>query len=102
MESVYETTLAYELEQKGLKLKRQKPIPFHYKDLTFDEGFRADIIIENKVIVELKSVEKTTPAHKKQVRTYPKLTDCKLGYLLNGGEATSKSGITRCVNGLEE
>ena len=63
---------------------------------------RADIIVDQKVIVELKSVERVTAAHKKQVQTYLRLTGCKLGYLLNFGEALMKSGITRCVNGLEE
>ena len=70
--------------------------------MNLDEGFRADIIVEHKVILELKSVEKTIPAHKKQVQTYLRLTGCKLGYLLNFGEALMKDGITRCVNGLED
>jgi GxxExxY protein len=77
-------------------------VPIQYKGTTFDEGFRADIIVESKVILELKSVERATAAHKKQVQTYLRLTGCKLGYLLNFGEALMKAGITRCVNGLEE
>ena len=68
----------------------------------FDEGFRADIIADGKVILELKSVEHVTATHKKQVQTYLRLTGCKLGYLLNFGEAVMKTGITRCVNNLEE
>jgi GxxExxY protein len=68
----------------------------------FDEGFRADIIADGKVILELKSVEHVTAAYKKQVQTYLRLTGCKLGYLLNFGEAVMKTGITRCVNNLEE
>jgi GxxExxY protein len=68
----------------------------------FDEGFRADIIADGKVILELKSVEHVTATHKKQVQTYLRLTGCKLGHLLNFGEAVMKTGITRCVNNLEE
>ena len=77
-------------------------MPIEYKGIRFDEGFRADVIIDGRVILELKSVERVTAAHKKQVQTYLRLTGCKLGYLLNFGEAMMKSGITRCVNGLEE
>ncbi len=77
-------------------------VPIVYKGIRFDEGFRADMLIDQKVILELKSVERVTAAHKKQVQTYLRLTGCKLGYLLNFGEALMKSGITRCVNGLEE
>jgi GxxExxY protein len=102
LETVYELILARELEDRGLKVDRQVPVPIQYKGTTFDEGFRADIIVESKVILELKSVERATAAHKKQVQTYLRLTGCKLGYLLNFGEALMKPGITRCVNGLEE
>ena len=102
LETVYEIALAHELGQRGLRVERQLPIPIFYKGIRFDEGFRADIRVEGKVILELKSVERTTAAHKKQVQTYLRLTGCKLGYLLNFGEATMKAGITRCVNGLEE
>jgi GxxExxY protein len=102
LETVYEVILARELEDRGLKVDRQVPVPIQYKGTTFDEGFRADIIVESKVILELKSVERATAAHKKQVQTYLRLTGCKLGYLLNFGEALMKAGITRCVNGLEE
>lgn len=102
LESVYEIVLAHELRNRELSVKRQVPISIEYKGLRFDEGFRADILIDDKVIVEVKSVEKVTAAHKKQVQTYLKLTGCKLAYLLNFGEALMKDGITRCVNGLEE
>ena len=95
-----EVVLVHELRDRGLIVERQVPIPIMYKGITFDEGFRADIIVEGKVIIELKSVEHVSGAHKKQVQTYLKLTGCKLGYLLNFGEALMKSGITRCVNGL--
>ena len=100
LESVYEVTLARELSDFGLKVERQVQIPVIYKDIRFEEGFRADIIVENTVLLELKSVEGVTAAHKKQVQTYLKLTGLKLGYLLNFGAAILKNGITRCVNGL--
>ena len=102
LESVYEAVLAHELQRRGLEVKRRVSVPIQYKTLQFDEGFRADIIAEGKVILELKSVEKVSPAHKKQVQTYLRLTGCRLGYLLNFGEALMKDGITRCVNGLPE
>jgi GxxExxY protein len=102
LETVYEVILAHELLRRGLDVIRQHPIPIECKGIRFDEGFRADMIINNKLILELKSVEKITTAHKKQVQTYMKLTGCKLGYLLNFGEALMKDGITRCVNGREE
>lgn len=102
LESVYEVVLAYELEQCGLSTKRQLPISIHYKQMTFDDAFRADIIVDDKVIVELKSVEQVSEAHKKQLLTYLRLTGCKLGFLLNFGEALMKRGITRTVNGIED
>ena len=102
LESVYEVVLAKELSLRGLLVARQVPVPVVYKDLRFEEGFRADIIVNGKVLLELKSVERVTPAHKKQVQTYLRLSGMKLGYLLNFGEAVLKDGITRCVNGLEE
>ena len=102
LESVYEVVLAHELEQRGLSVKRQMPLPVHYKNMTFDEAFRADIVGDEKVIVELKSVERLSEAHKKQVQTYLRLKGCKLGFLLNFGEALMKRGITRVVNGLED
>ena len=102
LETVYEVVLSHELHDRGLTVERQVPVPIQYKDIRFDEGFRADIIVAGKVILELKSVERVTAAHKKQVQTYLRLTGRKLGYLLNFGEALMKAGITRCVNGLEE
>ena len=102
LESVYEVILAYELGQRALSVKRQVPIPIRYKQLTFDEAFRADLVIEDKVIVELKSVEQVSQAHKKQLLTYLRLTGCKLGYLLNFGEALMKRGISRTVNGIDD
>ncbi|OHB74128.1 MAG: GxxExxY protein [Planctomycetes bacterium RBG_16_55_9] len=102
LETVYEVALAYELRQRGLIVERQVPIPIKFKGINFDEAFRADLFVENRVIVELKSVEKVTAAHKKQIQTYLRLAERKLGYLLNFGEALMKDGITRAVNGLEE
>jgi len=102
LETVYEVILARQLFDLGLKLDRQVSVPIVYKGIRFDEGFRADIIVEHMVLLELKSVERILPAHKKQVQTYLRLTGLKLGYLLNFGEAVLKSGITRCVNGLQE
>ncbi len=102
LETVYEAVLAKELENVGLSIERQVPVPITYKAHHFDEGFRADLIVEGKVILELKSVESVTGAHKKQVQTYRKLTGCKLGYLLNFGEEVMKAGTTRCVNGLKD
>jgi GxxExxY protein len=102
LESVYEVVFAYELERRGFSVKRQVPIAIHYKGMIFDVAFRADIVVEEKIVIEMKSVEQVSQAHKKQVQTYLRLTDCKLGFLLNFGEALMKRGITRVVNGLED
>jgi GxxExxY protein len=102
LESVYEIVLSHELQQRGLRVTRQVPVSIRYKEMIFDAAFRADLIVEDKVIVELKSVEQVGEAHKKQVQTYLRLTGCKLGFLLNFGEALMKRGITRVVNGLED
>ena len=98
-ESVYEVILAHELVQLGLRVERQVPVAIEFHGMTFNEGFRADLIVEGKVIVELKSVEAVSKAHKKQVLTYLKLTGMKLGYLLNFGDALMKDGISRILNG---
>lgn len=99
LESVYETLLAHRLELAGLRVERQVRIPIRFDGIEFDEGFRADLIVECKVLLELKSVEHVSNAHKKQVLTYLKLTGLKLGYLLNFGAALMKDGITRTLNG---
>ena len=101
-ESVYEVVLSHELRKRGLSVERQVQIPIEYDGLTFDEGFRADIIVEGKVILELKSIEALSASHRKQIQTYLRLTGLKLGFLLNFGAALMKSGIVRAVNGLEE
>ena len=87
------------LQEAGLKAERQIPIPIQFRGVQFDEGFRADIVVEDKVILELKSVETVSKSHKKQVLTYLKLTGKKLGYLLNFGESMMKDGISRVLNG---
>jgi len=102
LESVYETVLAYELEKRGLQVKRQVPIKIRFEDIVFDEGFRADILVEDKVITELKSVEKVRPVYKKQLLTHLRLSNRKLGLLINFNEELIKNGITRIINGLEE
>lgn len=102
LESVYEVLLAHRLEQAGLAVERQVHIPIEFDGIRFDEGFRADLIVEGKVLLELKSVERTSRAHQKQVLTYLKLTGIKLGYLLNFGESLMKDGISRILNGTVE
>jgi GxxExxY protein len=102
LESVYEVILAHMLREAGLRVERQVPIPIEFQGFRFDEGFRADIVVEDRVIVELKSVESVSKAHKKQVLTHLKLTGKKLGYLLNFGEELMKDGISRIVNGHVE
>ena len=102
LETVYEVILADQLRQRGFQVERQVSIPIEYKGLKFDEGFRADLIIENKVIIELKCVERLHNAHKKQLLTYLKLTGFRLGFLLNFSESLMKDGINRTVNSLAE
>jgi GxxExxY protein len=102
LESVYEIVLAHEIEKRGLALERQVSIPIQYEGMIFDEGFRADIVVEDSVILELKSIESVAPVHKKQLLTYLRLTDKRLGLLLNFGAPLIKKGIFRIVNKLEE
>ena len=102
LETVYEIILAHQLRQRGLQVERQVAIAIEYRGLRFNEGFRADLIVENKVVVEIKCVEKLHNAHKKQLLTYLRLTGMQLGYLLNFGEVLMKQGITRIVNRLVE
>jgi len=102
LEHVYEVVLTHELEKRGLRVVRQQPIPIEYESIQFDEGFRADVMVKDKVIVELKSVETVARVHKKQLLTYLRLADKRLGLLINFGAALIKDGITRVVNGLTE
>jgi len=102
LETVYEVILAHRLREHGLRVERQVPIPIEYQGIKFDEAFRADIMVEGKVVLELKSIEQVNRVHKKQLQTYLRLTGYKLGFLLNFGESLMKHGITRAVNGLQE
>ena len=99
LESVYEVVLAHELRKRGIAVERQKPISIRYDGLVFDEGFRADLVVADLVIVELKSVETLATVHAKQVLTQLRLTGLKLGLLINFGEAHLKNGIKRLING---
>jgi len=99
LETVYEVVLAKKLQKAGLSVQRQIPVPIQFEEMVFDEGFRADLIVNGLVILELKSIESIHPVHKKQLLTYLKLTRLKLGYLLNFGDELMKNGITRIING---
>jgi len=100
LESVYEEIMFYELRKQGLSVQRQKAIPVMWDGLRMELGFRADLIVENKVIIELKSVEAIAPVHPKQLLTYLKITELKLGLLINFNVNLIKEGITRIVNQL--
>ena len=100
LESVYERILLYEMTNSNIKCKRQVAIPVFYESINMDIGFKADLIMEDKVIVELKSVQNILPVHKKQLLTYLKLTGMKLGLLINFNVELIKNGITRVVNHL--
>jgi iron complex transport system substrate-binding protein len=99
LETVYEVVLAKLLEKEGLQVRRQVPVPIELMGMRFDEGFRADIIVEGTLLLELKSVENIAPVHSKQVLTYLKLLNLPLGLLINFGAGTIKEGIKRIVNG---
>ncbi|UOR05752.1 GxxExxY protein [Hymenobacter aerilatus] len=100
LESVYEAVLAYELRKYGLHVETQKPIPVIYDEVKLDLGFRLDLLVENKVVVELKSIETLLPVHHKQLLTYLKLAYYKLGLLMNFNTALLRSQLSRLVNGL--
>jgi len=102
LESVYETVFASELQKRGLRITRQQPIPIVYEGTRFEIGFRADLVVEDKVIIEIKSIAEIAALHKKQLLTYLRLADKRLGLLINFNVALIKDGITRVVNGLEE
>jgi GxxExxY protein len=101
-ESVYQRVLAYEVRKRGLHVSEQVPIPIVYDSLEFEEGFKADLLVEEKVIVELKSIEAIAAVHKKQLITYLRLGNRRLGLLFNFNVSLITDGITRLVNGLEE
>ena len=100
LESVYEMVLAKALQKRGFQVERQKAIRFEYDGILFEEGFRADLLVENQVIIELKSVEKLIPVHCKQVLTYLRLMNLSVGFLINFGGATLMEGLHRIVNNL--
>jgi GxxExxY protein len=102
LESVYEVSLAHVLRRRGLAVERQLAIPVRFEDITFDEGFRADLIVEKLVLVELKSIEKLAPVHRKQVLTYIRLSGLRLGLLINFGSPVLRDGFHRIVNGLDD
>jgi GxxExxY protein len=101
-ETVYEVCLVHELKKRGLQVERQKAVAVHYDSITFEEGFRADAVIEDKVVLELKAVEELHPVHKKQLLTYLRLMDKRLGLLINFDLELIKDGIVRVANGLPE
>ena len=102
LESVYRLSLAYELQKRGLQVEIERPIPAVYEDVHLELGFRADIIVENKVIVETKSIEALAPVHFKVLLTYLRLADVRLGLLMNFKVELIKDGIRRVVNNLKE
>ena len=99
LESVYEAVLEQSLVRRGLVVERQRPIPISFDGIAVDEGFRADLLIEGRLLIELKSVERIVPVHVKQLITYLRLMDLPLGLLMNFGAATFREGIKRVVNG---
>ncbi len=102
LESVYQAVLVHELRKRGLTAFDEVPVPVVWETVHLDVGFRADLIVEGKLIVELKSAEAVHPVHKKQLLTYLRLTNCRLGLLINFGAELIKDGISRVVNGLGE
>ena len=102
LESVYEKIMAYELENRGMRVRRQQGIPVIHETIKMDLGFRADLIVEDKVVVEIKSIEAIAPVHKKQLLTYLRLADKRLGLLINFNVELIKNGISRVVNQLPE
>lgn len=102
LESVYEIVLAEELQQRGLSVKRQVPVTLRYKGVVVDNAYKADILVEGRLLIELKSVERNAPVHAKQVLTYLRLMNLPLGLLMNFGLATFKEGVQRIANRFEE
>jgi GxxExxY protein len=100
LESAYEECLFYELNKTGLFVQKQKPLPLIYEDVKLEVGYRVDIMLENKLIVEVKAVDAFNDVHLAQVLTYLKLSNCKLGMLINFNVALIKNGIKRVVNNL--
>ena len=101
-ESAYEAVLAYELEKRGLRTVRQQTVPIVYQGIRIEVGYRADLIVEDSVMVEIKSVEAIAPLHKKQLLTHLRLADKRLGLLINFNVALIKDGIARIANGMPD
>lgn len=102
LESAYEACLAYELAQRGFRVERQKDMPVRYRDVMLDCGYRMDLLVEGKVVVELKALQTLLPVHEAQLLSYLRLSGCRVGLLLNFNVKTLKEGIRRVVNGLAE
>lgn len=102
LESAYESCLAFELAEQGLKVDQQKPLPVVYREVKLDCGYRLDLLVEDKVIVEVKAVDRLGPIHQAQLLSYLKLSGCKVGLLINFNVKMLKQGIWRIVNGLPE
>ncbi len=102
LESVYQATLTYELEKRGLQVTEQAALPVYYETVKLDLGFRVDLIVDGRVVVEIKSVEHVNPVHQKQLLTYLRLMDLRLGLLINFNVELIKDGIHRVVNRLPE
>lgn len=102
LESAYQAILGYELSKRGLHVESEIPMPILYEDIKLDVGFRADLIVENKVIIELKSIENVAEVHKKQLLTYLRISGLHVGLLINFGAPLIKDGIFRIVNGFKE
>jgi GxxExxY protein len=99
LESAYEECLYYEIRKSGLVVEKQKPLPLVYEDVKLDIGYRIDVMVENKLIVEIKAVETLNDVHLAQIMTYLKLSGCKLGLLINFNTALFKDGVKRVING---
>ena len=102
LENVYQEIMVYELQKRDLQVDKEVAVTVKWEDVTIGSGFKADLLVEDKVIVELKSIEKLAPVHKKQLLTYLRLADKRLGLLINFGEELLKDGLVRLVNKLEE
>ena len=101
LETVYEVVLANALAEKGLRVERQRPVPIIYGGVAMAEAFRADLVIEDRLVIEIKSIERTAPVHAKQLLTYLRLMEQPLGLLMNFGCATFREGLKRVVNGYD-
>lgn len=102
LESAYENALAYDIQEAGLEVKQQVPLPFYYKEIKMEVGYRVDILVENKLIIEVKSLETLAPVHFSQLLTYLKLSDKRLGLLINFNTKILKDGIHRVVNKIND